>query len=1272
MAAPANTLTAISTAAGEDYSRLAFTFQNPLESYVLRRDDVDRLVLDFGPVSVGQLQALPPDPLISNLNLELHEKRLTAVVQVQAIHYSVRHFSSDDRRELFLDIKALNDSPAGAPPDESGPLKPLEMPPLSEVAGRLGLQIPPSLNDGPAENLFQRILARLAGGDYDGALGDLTMFEENFPRHPFIEQVAYLRPETDFLSGPPEETYGRATAAWKSALERWPNSTMSTRAKFMLAEADRLMGYSDQAAAQFKILADEVQDTDFVYPQLALLRAADLLMNIGRLDEARSLLEPVLEKAEADRLNIESYARLGMLDFFQGFFSQANEIFHEALRFIPGLYQTYPELLYAMGEGYHYLGRPDLSRSFLFQALNLMPEHPKADVILARIGDDYRKEGRDAEAMAVYGAARRNFPDGDGGLISQVRLADMGALHSFFSQDKVFDVLERGSRQATVAMYKKIVESGSASPLMQLAQLKIGTALAEDGDNSEAVKWLRNLEINNPRSPLLPEALPALNRALVSEINLRNELGDWQGIADLYADSSSYLEPAERPAVLPLVAGALEKLGRPAEAREIWLLAEDDDPARRLSRAQALVTNSLEMNHPLDALDYAVAMAGEFPGAKDWLDDKFARIGRALAAPGNAQATENLIRLTELSSSEPARKDALADAIEIEINNRRYQRAMDLMDRYRRDYPGDSLTPEYILTQAKIDDYEKRPGQAWDRLSQFRADYPEDPRGPQLLKEQIARADALDRPDDALRFMELYRQSYPQEVDGRNLLIEKMRREWEMGRYQDSQNSFDAYRRDYPNDPAVAELMMERSGQDWAKGRFEDAQKTLSEILDAYPDDPRSLDFAAARVIQDREARRYEAAQANLDDLLRRYPQSPKVAELMLQTAGGDWDRGRLDEARQGWAAFRRAFADSPLLSRNYIERYQKAMAAGLSAEAFQLADEFRRLRPDDPLQPDLMLEEAKDYLALDRPAEAVDMWQRFRQNYPGDPRNPQLLIILARQEMKMGQGPDALAHYQEFLDRFPDNSLTPDIYLETAAAETKLNLLLPAWEHLDRYRNLFPEHPGRPKALLDQADLGRRLGRLDEAVNLYRLFRQDYPDLPQAVPSYLAQARLEIAAGRPEPAIATLEEGVLKVPALDNDPDVQALLTDLYLETGQVENWAAIVERNLRRAEANPANLEDRFLKFNQLAQVYQELGRVEDAERNYDAALENLPPGGSPEAVYAIATAYKNIPRPEKYAKTLGLLQNSGDPLWQNIANNELAALGTPPPNPGPNPAQ
>jgi tetratricopeptide (TPR) repeat protein len=186
--------------------------------------------------------------------------------------------------------------------------------------------------------------------------------------------------------------------------------------------------------------------------------------------------------------------------------------------------------------------------------------------------------------------------------------------------------------------------------------------------------------------------------------------------------------------------------------------------------------------------------------------------------------------------------------------------------------------------------------------------------------------------------------------------------------------------------------------------------------------------------------------------------------------------------------------------------------------------------------------------------------------------------------------------------------------------------------------------------------DLGRQLGLFSEAVRLLELFRRDYPDSPSASATFLAEARLRLNIGDQAGAGTTLENGVLSRSELEIDPQVQALLTELYLEEGRVEDWAALVEKNLNRAGKGtpPAEL---FQKYYQLAQVYQELGRNPDVERNLDSALTNRA-GVSAENLYAVAQGYKRLARVDKYRATLLLVRDDKDPFWRKIAADELAA--------------
>ncbi|MDR2725273.1 MAG: tetratricopeptide repeat protein, partial [Candidatus Adiutrix sp.] len=890
-----NSLEQVALGDGQGYSRLAFTFREPLGPYTVKTEPGGRLLIDLGPMRMGELGALPRHEVITGLDFETRDGRLLALVRVGLAEYDLKHITGRDRYTLNLDVMPPAAPEAPAMPGQLG-RETMALPSLAEVALEQSGLTPPGPHDGPAEHLFQRILGSVAIDNRSPARDDLNFLFETFPNHPRLEVASYLKAELDFLAGPPEETYAAATEAWKSFLDRWPHSALSSRARYKLAEADLLLNFNNEAAGQFAFLAGEGDD---VYSQRALLKAADLLMGMDLVDEARKVLTPALNQGVADRLGWEVYARAGAADFYQGFHSQAAEILNEALRQVPDLHETFPESLYALGEAYHYLGRPDLSRHYLTQAVNLIPDHPKADIILTRIGDNYRQEGLDREAIAIYGAVRRNYPRQEGGLISQVHLADMGSLHSFFSQEKVFEALERGSRQATVEMYKSILDAGFTSPLVQLAQLRIGTALAEDGAANEAIKWLRELEINNPKSPLLPEALPVLNSALVDEMALFRDMEDWQSIVDLYADNSYYFASSDRPRMEALVAQAYERLGRFREAREMWAELAEETPDKRLTRARGLVVNSLKIGQPQAAFKYIQEMESEFPEQRRWLDDQLVLVGHALARPHNAEAVTNLLDLRRGTSSEPVRRDALSDAITIEIDGRRYDRAVTLIKQYRQEYPLDELSPEYLLTLAQIADYQKRPEQAWDLFSQFRQSYPEDPRGRQILLAQIVKADSLGRPEDAFRFIALYRGLYPRDSEGGSLLIEKMNRLWEAGRYDEAWEALVSFNREYPDDPRRPLVMMNYAERDWEKGRLPEARELLGELLSGFRAQPELMDLLLKLADRSWTRERYNEARDLTSLILASYPGDQRLADLLFRLADRSWTRERPDEARE-------------------------------------------------------------------------------------------------------------------------------------------------------------------------------------------------------------------------------------------------------------------------------------------------------------------------------------------------------------------------------------
>ncbi|MDR3152788.1 MAG: tetratricopeptide repeat protein [Deltaproteobacteria bacterium] len=1183
-----NVLENVSLGHAEGYTRLVFTFRDRLSDVVMRRADSDQLQADFGRAEAAEDAVAPRDEVIQGVEFAKDGENLVASLILATNHFDVRHFLSRDGYSLVVDVKPHPGADDGA--GFSGPAPShmrdqlvLEPPPLPDLLRALSFFVEQAPEPGSPESLVKDAITFAKDGDLDRAIELLEKFKAENPGHFYSDPALFLLGDLYFAKGLPDN-YQEAADAWRSAVDTFPRSFEAPRAAFMLGEAARLVGYTNEAAGLYRLAAESYPESPWA--PLAALRASDMSLAMNLNDDARKAVKAMAEKSPPDVWQPLALLRLAMADYQDTLYSQAVEKFRDALDRDPEIYELYPEMLYAMGDSYSYLDRPDLTALFLEHAVNLEPAHPKADVMLARIGNALQTMGLGQEAISFYKLAKDLFPDRDGGLVAQIRLADMGALSTFFKGDQVFDALERGARQATVRMYDQIISSASPSPLLQLAYLKVGQALAAEGDNSEAIKWLRELVTKYPKGILVDEARPILSRAVVNEASQRFDLGEYGKVEELNLDNSSFLEGPDRLRFLRLLAQSLERLDRPGDALEVWLQIEKDSPERRLADQKETIDAALAAGNPREAFEQIKKTASEFPEENDWLYGKLQETAMSFAAPRTQSAVEELLgflddpavrQLPEIS------KLALSEAAAIEVENQNYDAASALMDRYRRDYPDDELSPEYLLTQAKMDRRQNRVDSYWNRLSEFRMRYPEDERSPLTVLETANDARKRDRLEDAWRYEELYRQIYPRDSLGRRMLLDRAGEQWNSARPELALDSWRLFQSEYPDDPAAPQTYLEAYRRLVDAGRPQEAFALLHEMRDRYGADPLSRD--------------------------------------------------------------------------SYLAEYSDAIRAGRPDAAFAAFDEFRRQYPDDPRIPDLLLEKAKDLFAAGRPRDGVAAWADFMESFPDDPRNPELTLLAARQEYKDNLTQASLDHYRKYLEAYPQDKDRGEVLLEVAAIEGSLGQNEMAYNDLETFRREFTGHPEEAQATLDEIGYARAMGRVNEATVLYDVFREAFPSHPMFRQSFLDETAMLLESGRNGDALAILEDGIVRSPGMDDDKRVQDLLLSLYLNQNRVEDWAGAQEEFLRRDQNPQASLEDRFSRYTRVAQVYQELDRAGDAQRNFDLAMANKPPDAPGDALYTIAGGYKRMGLDDSYRQVLEVMSQLQDPLWQRVARQELA---------------
>jgi len=212
-------------------------------------------------------------------------------------------------------------------------------------------------------------------------------------------------------------------------------------------------------------------------------------------------------------------------------------------------------------------GNEDRAREYFWAYANIVPEAPDADVAMARIGDIHLKQNRPNAAREIYHRTAEAYPDREGGLIAQMRLAEEGVLDapSIGDMAPVFDRPEIDPEQ----VYTNILKH-TESPLAPVARLKLAMWHLWKKQYPESLGDIRQFLTDYPDHELLPKAREVADKTLrdwvardLEQENFAAIVQNWTDHEDLYASR----DPS--PEVRLMVATAMMRANRPSEALDM-------------------------------------------------------------------------------------------------------------------------------------------------------------------------------------------------------------------------------------------------------------------------------------------------------------------------------------------------------------------------------------------------------------------------------------------------------------------------------------------------------------------------------------------------------------------------------------------------------------------------------------------------------------------------------------------------------------------------------
>ncbi|MEF2231253.1 MAG: tetratricopeptide repeat protein [Pseudodesulfovibrio sp.] len=304
-------------------------------------------------------------------------------------------------------------------------------------------------------------------------------------------------------SGALADKFDEISQAYIEAMNANLRSNRVPHALLNLGLLNLQVGNFPEAKAYFKLLQEKYPDDDNI-PSISYYWG-EYYYKKGDYKKAADQFQYLIQTyPEHELVKQAAYYLADSLDR-TGFYDQAFQIVDYIDKRWPDYYMENPEFLRLAGGVEMRLGKWGLAKNHYFTFYNLNPEAKGADVVLARLGDIYVRQGEKDAAKQIYEKAVMDFPNLEGGLVAKMRLAEEG-IYDDPTLPQMGDVFNRPFNQRPEKVYEEIVRQYPDSPLAPIAQLKLAMWYAFNKQYPEALGAAQDLIEKFPDSPLVERA----------------------------------------------------------------------------------------------------------------------------------------------------------------------------------------------------------------------------------------------------------------------------------------------------------------------------------------------------------------------------------------------------------------------------------------------------------------------------------------------------------------------------------------------------------------------------------------------------------------------------------------------------------------------------------------------------------------------------------------------------------------------------------------------
>ncbi len=350
---------------------------------------------------------------------------------------------------------------------------------------------------------------------------DQYMLQENFS---CLEQVYFLKAYAYYKSITDKDSTRliQAERMFQDALVSYPKSGFLPFAYAAMGMIQFDLKNFSAAEGYFNIVSQGYKDyTGLPEVQYHLARIYDTK---GYTDKSLRLYEQVFQSPLDNSYITDAGVGYGKALFEKRQYYDALSIFNYVIKNDAKKVYESPELLRYAGEADFELGLSREARQNFIRVLNLFPDIPDRDVLLAKVGDAYGLENNKEKAIKIYELVREKFPDTSGYISASIGIA------RYLESD-----------EEKIQVYEMIKAKFPNNTYARIAMMRLAEIYQKNGEYNKCIKEIEDLLSTHPRG-LRYEAVKLMQRAYEALFKKQLESDEYTKVLDRYEKENAKLD----------------------------------------------------------------------------------------------------------------------------------------------------------------------------------------------------------------------------------------------------------------------------------------------------------------------------------------------------------------------------------------------------------------------------------------------------------------------------------------------------------------------------------------------------------------------------------------------------------------------------------------------------------------------------------------------------------------------------------------------------------